>query len=213
MNMNSGYFRKYRRATLAACLFAAQLCACGGKPAALPPLAADARVLAFGDSLTAGTGASTEQAYPAQLALLVRREVINAGVPGETTAEGRARLPAVLDESHPQLVILCEGGNDMLRRLDRGSMRENLAAMIREIQGRGIAVVLLAVPAPGLLRLRPDQTYSELAKEFKLPLLEDKLSEILADNQRKSDQIHPNAAGYRELAVAIAALLHGTGAV
>jgi lysophospholipase L1-like esterase len=187
------------------------LAACGGSPK-LARLAPDAVVLAFGDSLTFGTGADPSESYPARLESLIRRKVIAAGVPGESSAEGLARFPSALDEAKPQLVILCHGGNDFLRKLDDTQAANNLRAMVRLARSRGAQVLLVGVPKPGLLP-SPADFYPEIAKEFGLPYEGTALRKILIDNALKSDLVHPNAAGYARLAEAVAALLKKAGAV
>lgn len=169
-------------------------------------------ILAFGNSLTRGTGADERQSYPAQLQEMTRREVINAGVPGEVTAKGRARLPAVLDKHDPDLLILCHGGNDMLRRLDREQTIANLKAMIEEAQSRRIPVILVSVPQFGLL-LDSAPFYKEIAAEYKIPVEDEIISDILSDRSLKSDRIHPNAAGYRKMAESIANVMKESGAL
>ena len=189
----------------------ALLASCGGQPK-LPPLSPNAVVLAFGDSLTFGIGANTGESYPVRLEALIGRKVVSAGVPGEASAEGLARLPAALDEAKPQLVILCHGGNDFLRKLDEGRAANNIRAMVRLARSRGAQVVLIGVPKPGL-HPSPAGFYADVAREFRLPYEETALKKILTDNGLKSDLVHPNAAGYARLAEAIAALLRKTGAV
>jgi len=187
------------------------LFACDKGPG-LPPLAAEAVILAFGNSLTHGTGADPQQSYPARLQQLIGHQVINAGIPGEVSAEGVRRLPRLLDEQQPDLLLLCHGGNDLLRKLGRAQLKANLRQMLAIAGQRQIPVVMIAVPQPSLL-LADAPLYRELADEFKIPLLEETLADLLADRQFKSDQIHPNAAGYRRLAEVVAELLRDRGAL
>ncbi|HMH20033.1 MAG TPA: GDSL-type esterase/lipase family protein [Burkholderiales bacterium] len=195
----------------AAPLLLVLLAACGGQPK-LSPLAPNAVVLAFGDSLTFGTGANANESYPVRMEALIGRKVVAAGVPGEVSAAGLTRLTSALEEAKPQLVILCEGGNDFLQKLDEGQAANNIRAMVRLARAQGAQVVLIGVPKPGLLPSPPD-FYEDIAREFGIPYEGRALKKILTDNALKSDLVHPNAAGYARLAEAIAALLKKTGAV
>jgi len=196
---------------LAAVLLALLLAACGGGPQ-LSPLTEEAVLLAFGDSLTAGNGAGKDESYPAVLSRTLGRTVVNAGIPGEESAEGLARLPGVLDEVHPDLVLLCHGGNDLLRKRDPARLSANLRAMVELAQESGASVMLIGVPRPSLF-LGTHPLYRELADELGLPIEDEALGDILADPALKSDAIHPNAAGYRLLAGAVHKTLVRAGAV
>lgn len=199
-------------ATLLLCM--TLLCtACGERSPRLPALPSDAVILAFGDSLTRGNGAVAGNSYPAVLARLTGREVINAGVAGEVSAAGRARLPALLERHHPALLLLCHGGNDLLRRLDTRTLRENLAAMIREATSRDIPVVLLGVPEPTLFGLDAADLYRELAEQHGLVYEGESIAAVEGDARLKSDRIHPNAAGYAQIAQAVYQALRHSGAV
>lgn len=168
--------------------------------------------MAFGDSLTFCTGTAPAESYPSVLEKLIVRRIVNAGVPGEVTAEGRVRLVSVLDEYNPALMILCLGGNDFLRHQDETKAAENLKAMISLAQSRDISVVLISVPKLGL-GLEVPKFYGELAKEFAIPLEGRTLKQILSKGSLKSDAIHPNAAGYSILAESVAQLLRNSGAL
>lgn len=185
--------------------------ACSKTPQ-LSVLAADATVLAFGDSLTAGTGAGDSESYPAELARLIGRNVVNGGVPGEVSAVGVQRLPELLDRERPALLILCHGGNDLLARQNHLLIAENLRTMIHIAREHGVPVLMVAVPSPDLT-LKPPSLYADLARELNIPLEHKSLRHILGKSALKSDHIHPNAAGYRLLAEALADLLKKSGAL
>jgi lysophospholipase L1-like esterase len=198
--------------SLVVALSLSALAACSDAPPPLPRLGADDVVLAFGDSITYGSGAGPEESYPKVLAQLIGRHVVGAGVPGEITAKGVQRLPGVLDEVQPKILLLCLGGNDMLRKVEPVATESNLRTMVRMARDRGIAVVLIAVPKPALFGGNAS-FYQAIAKEDDLHLESEILKDILYDNEFKADPIHPNAKGYRRMAEAIAELLRKAGAV
>lgn len=167
-------------------------------------------VLAFGDSITFGTGTSAHESYPALLERMIGQRVINAGIPGEITIDGLARLQELLERERPAVLVLCHGGNDLLRHLDRQKTADTLRAMIRLSSKYGAKPVLLAVPAPEL-PLIPPPFYEEIAGEFRIPWDKMTLARILSDESLKSDFIHPNGAGYGVLAEAVASLLKQNG--
>lgn len=199
-----------RRYVLA--LFAVLLLAACGRAPTLPRLSPHDVILAFGDSLTHGTGAREETAYPAVLASLTGHTVINAGVPGDTTATGLQRLPAVLAEHKPRLVLLCLGGNDMLHQQPAATTENNLRLLVQTIRASGAEVVLIGVPEPRLFGGAPD-FYARVAKDMKLPLEQGAFNEVLKDARLKSDPIHANAAGYRVVAQRLDEFLKEAGAL
>lgn len=187
-------------ASLAGCLSA-----CGSEPqyAALPP---QATVVIVGDSLTYGTGAGLGEDYPSLLAQNTGWNIINAGIPGDTSADGLSRLPDLLaqqQEVHKiDLLIVALGGNDFLQHIPQAETRRHLQVIIQQAQDHKIPVLLLAIPkfsplgaAVGNLSDHP--LYAEIAAQTDTPLIADVFAEVLEKNALKADQIHPNAEGYR----------------
>jgi len=184
---------------------------CSERPK-LERLPSDAVILAFGDSLTFGTGANEDESYPAQLERMIGRRVVRAGVPGEVTAQALARLPAALDEHAPRLLLLCIGGNDFLRRLGNQQAERNVREMVKLAQSRGIAVLLIGAPEPGFT-VSPPAFYAGIAKDHRLPYEQGIIGEVLKDRSLKADPIHPNARGYRLIAERLAEQLKQSGAI
>jgi lysophospholipase L1-like esterase len=179
----------------------------------LEALGQDAVILAFGDSLTYGTGAEHHtESYPAVLAALSGKTVINAGVPGEVSTEGLSRLRTLLDKHQPQLVLLCHGGNDLLRKRDTDVLKDNLRQMIQLIREQGAQVVMLSVPKPGVF-LKAAPLYQEVASSEQVLLDDETIADIESQSSLKSDPIHPNAEGYRLLAEKLHQLLDQAGAI
>jgi acyl-CoA thioesterase I len=181
-----------------------------------PALAADKLVVAFGDSLSAGYGLKPAESFPVQLEAALRRggtpaRVHNAGVSGDTTAQGRARLGFVLRslKTKPDLVILQLGGNDMLRAIDPAQTEANLSAILADLKKRGIPVLLagmLAAPNMGkAYQTRFDAVYPKLARQYGVKLYPFFLNGVTANRALLlKDGLHPTGKG---VSVVVAGIL------
>lgn len=164
------------------------------------------RIVAFGNSLTAGAGIPAEASYPSQLQRRLdesgyRYRVINAGVSGDTTAGGLRRVDWVL-KSRPQIVILELGANDGLRGLSVDQMHDNLDAIIRRVETAGAKVILAGMKLPvnygEEYRARFEAVYTRLAHAHHLALMPFFLEGVGAQAKlNQGDGIHPTADGYR----------------
>lgn len=191
------------------------LAACDRHRPHYPPLAGDAVVLAFGDSVTHGTGGGGTS-YPALLAEMTGWRVINAGIPGDTARRARARIDGLLERHRPDLVIVELGGNDFLRKHPEDQVREDLRSIVAAVRDSGAIPALVAVPRLSLLRattgsLTDAPLYRELAAAEEALLIEAVFSGVLSQDSLLADPIHPNAEGYRVLAEGILDALRGAG--
>ncbi len=180
------------------------LAGCGRDKKTAQPVPPGSTVLALGDSLTFGTGASAETSYPTVLAGLTGWNVVNAGVSGDTSAQALARLPALLAEHHPKLVIVSIGGNDFLRKLPESDTRTHVHAICKQSLAAGAQVLLVAVPratvAAALGQMTDHALYAEVAKDLKIPLQREAWGEVLAQPDLRADAVHANARGYAQFA-------------
>jgi acyl-CoA thioesterase I len=157
------------------------------------------RVIAFGDSLVEGRGASPGKDFVSLLARRLGTPIINAGRSGDTTRSALDRLDSDVLSRNPRVVIVLLGGNDFLRRLPAEETFRNLSTIVERIRGRGAAVVLVGVSV-GIFSDEYGGQYASLARRASAGLVPDVLDGILGRRDRMSDAIHPNDDGYRLMA-------------
>jgi len=207
----NGSLRQFILLIAAIVLIAA--CSSRAKEQALP---AGSQVLALGDSLTEGAGVTREEAWPDLLARKTGWVVVNGGVNGDTSEAALRRLPNLLEQHNPVLVLVALGGNDMLRHIPQQQTIANLERILTRIKAHGAKPVLLATPNPSLMgavfqHLSAPDFYRKVAEEQQVPLIEDAIADVISDPQLKGDPLHPNAAGHARLSEKIFKELQSIG--
>ena len=185
-------------------LYIFTLVSCGKSVEKYAAIPQGSTVLILGDSLSYGTGANAGEDYPSLLAKTTAWKIINEGVPGDTTAGGLERLPALIQQHQPKLLIVELGGNDFLHNVPQTKIIANLKAILANAKAAGVPTALVAIPEVSALRaaignLQDHPLYEKLAQETATPLITEVFSAVLSDNVLKADQIHPNAKGYVEV--------------
>jgi acyl-CoA thioesterase-1 len=156
-------------------------------------------IICFGDSLTYGTGAGEGMDYPSQLSKLIAKPVINAGVPGDTTARALQRLESDVLSKSPDLVLITLGGNDLKNGVAKDLAFENLRKIVESIQKTGAKVILGGLKFP--LRDRGfGRAYQQLTDDTGAILIPNILEGIIGNRELMSDPIHPNDKGYKIMA-------------
>jgi acyl-CoA thioesterase-1 len=160
-------------------------------------------IICFGDSLTEGVGAEAGQEYPTILSRLLGIRVVNAGQRGDTTAHALERINTSVVNKNPRLVILLLGGNDFLRQVPTRETRQNLKELVRQIQDHGAMVAIAGIKL-GFFTDEYGPIFEETAAEFGAIYIPQVMKGIFNDTKLRSDQIHPDSAGYRLIAERIA---------
>jgi acyl-CoA thioesterase I len=176
------------------------------KPLATPQIKSDKpKIVAFGDSLTAGFGLLEKESYPYLLQEKLKAdgldyEVVNAGVSGDTSIGGLERIDWVLEMDNVRILILELGANDLLRRMPVANMKKNLARIIEKAQAKKIRVLLCGMLAPPNVGAQYQRDYQmafpDLASQYKVDFLPFPLESVaLNKDLNQADGIHPNAEG------------------
>ncbi|MGA1870419.1 MAG: arylesterase [bacterium] len=156
-------------------------------------------IICFGDSLTYGTGAAKGMDYPSQLSAMISKPVINAGVPGDTTARALQRLERDVLSRSPRIVLITLGGNDLKNGIKKNVAFDNLKIIVQSIQERGALVIIGGIDIPFWGKGFGD-AYKDLCKELGAVLVPNIFEGIMGKAHLMSDQIHPNDAGYTKMA-------------
>lgn len=154
-------------------------------------------VLIIGDSLVAGTGVPKDKSFPFLFDEWTPARVTADGKPGETSSQLLKRLPAAIRKENYRWVIVCTGGNNILRDQVDGSLKRDLVAIVNEIRKIRAHAVLMAIPDPKTRQDLP--VYREIGSAMRVPVLEN-VGTHLEDRHFLGDGVHPNAEGYRVVA-------------
>jgi acyl-CoA thioesterase-1 len=166
-------------------------------------------IVAFGDSLVFGTGAQTKGGFVTILQERLDENIINAGVPGDTTADGLKRLQSDVLSHNPALVLVLLGGNDVLQDVPKETTFSQLQTIVQRLQEKGAVVVLLGVRS-GVLRDAYKGEYKQLAKDMGALFVPDVLDGLIGNPKYMSDAVHPNDAGYEIIAKKIEEVLRNS---
>ncbi len=162
-------------------------------------------IVAYGDSLIKGVGATEGNDFISLVSEKIGKPIINEGTPGETSAQGLARIETIVAHK-PDMAIVLFGGNDVLQRVDDATTFSNIRAIIFQLEEKDIEVVLLGVQG-GAIGDPYKKEFEKLAKEFKLVYVSNVLDDLFADRRYMSDSVHPNDAGYAIIADRVAKAL------
>ena len=164
-------------------------------------------IVAFGDSLVAGVGASSESTnFVSILSRRIGKPIVNLGVSGNTTEDGLARINE-LDKYKPKVVILLLGGNDYLKKVPIDTTFNNLEKIIKNIQSRGAVVLLLGVRG-GIVTDKFDERFEDLADKTGSAFVSNVLDGLITKQEYMSDPIHPNDTGYAKIATRVYPVLY-----
>ena len=203
--------RAFKFAILAP-LFALAACAHEDAPPPLAKLGKNAKVMAFGDSITRGYGVPFDASYPAQLAKMTGLQIINMGQDRDRAIWAVSRFENAVARERPDLVILCIGGNDILRKVPAEQIETGIRKMLDFAKAKRVPVIIIGMPRRLPVPLS-HPLYAKLADEYGLWLEDNATKTYLFNDEYKSDLIHPNEAGYRLMAEAVAKLLKRAGAI
>jgi len=153
-------------------------------------------IICFGDSITFGYGAQTQESYPVVLSKMIEIPVINAGIDGDTTTEALRRFDSDVLERDPLLVIIEFGGNDFLRKIPKTATVNNIKEMVERAQAKGAMVAIVDISA-GMFLGEYHTAFYNLAKESGAIFIPRILNGIITNPSLKSDFLHPNAEGYK----------------
>ncbi|MFH1488741.1 MAG: arylesterase [Pseudomonadota bacterium] len=165
------------------------------RPDVRNPVPSGENIICFGDSLTYGTGAKQGMDYPSQLSRMIAEPILNAGIPGDTTASALERLQEDVLSKSPRIVLITLGGNDLKNGVPKETAFENLRKIIRSIQDQGALVIVGGIEIP-FWGKGFGEAYGALCEELGALLIPNIFEGIMGDRRLMSDRIHPNDAGY-----------------